>query len=104
MSSSNLIRLGGLAPIAGGVVVAVYGSLVGLSYETLYGGEVIYSVFLLSMLAGIVALHLLLRRERPRYGLAGAIVSAAAFVGVALILGSFMIPSDVIPSEVGATL
>jgi hypothetical protein len=95
ISSTILIRLGGLAPIAGGVVFAVYGSLVGLSEETLYGGtlRVLFILFLLSMLVVIVALHLL-QRQRPRYGLAGTIVSATAFVGVALIAGGYIIGLD----------
>jgi hypothetical protein len=72
ISSTNLIRLGGLAPIAGGVIFAVYGSLLGLSEETLFGGalRVLFILFLLSMLVVIVALHLL-QRERQRYDLAG---------------------------------
>jgi hypothetical protein len=96
ISSSNLIRLGGLAPIAGGVVFAVYSSLVGLSEDTLFGGtlRVLFILFLLSMLVVIAALHLLLQRQGPRYGLAGTIVSATAFVGVALIAGGYIIGID----------
>jgi hypothetical protein len=102
ISSSNLIRLGGLAPIAGGVVFAVYSSLVGLSEDTLFGGtlRVLFILFLLSMLVVIAALHLLLQRQGPRYGLAGTIVSATAFVGVALIAGGYIIGID----GLGATL
>jgi hypothetical protein len=75
--------LGGLAPIAGGVVFAVYGSLVG----------VFFIMFLLSVLVVIVALHLL-QRQRQRYGLAGAIVSATAFLGVALIVAASILNFD----------
>ena len=101
MSSSNLIRLGGLAPIAGGVVFAVYASLVGLHEETLYGGtlRVLFILFLLSMLVVIVALHLL-QRERQRYGSRGTIGSATAFVGMALTVGGYIIGID----GVGAAL
>jgi hypothetical protein len=93
--------LGGLAPIAGGFVFAGYASLVGLSEDALYGGtlRVLFIVFLLSWLAGMVALHLL-QRERPRYGLAGAIVAATAFLGVALIVVGYIINLD----GLGATL
>src|SRR5919112_797229 len=98
VSYSNLIRLGGLAPIAGGVVFAGYASLVGLSEEALFGGalRVLFILFLLSWLAGIVALHFLLQRERPRDDLARAIVivSAIAFVGVALMAGGYIIGLD----------
>jgi hypothetical protein len=88
--------LGGLAPIAGGVVFAGYASLVGLSEDALFGGtlRVLFILFLLSWLVGIGALHLLLQRERPRYGLAGAIVSATAFLGVALIVGGYILNLD----------
>ena len=94
--------MGGLAPIAGGVVFAVYGSLVGLSEEALDEGilRVLFILFLLSMLVVIVAVHLLLRRERQRYGLAGSIVAATAFLGLALIVGGYIIGID----GLGATL
>ena len=95
ISSTNLIRLGGLAPIAGGVVFAVYGSLLGLSEETLYGGtlRMHFILFLLSILVVIVALHFL-QSERQGYDLAGAIASAIAFVGVVLLAGGYIIGLD----------
>jgi hypothetical protein len=66
MSSSNLIRLGGLAAVVGGVIFAVNGSLVGPEADTLRVSTVL---FLLSMMALIIALHLLQRgRERYDYG------------------------------------
>jgi hypothetical protein len=80
---TSLIRLGGLAAMVGGVIFAVYGSL--LDPE---GTLVVPSVLaLLGAMAVIVALHLL---QRERYGRKGALASASAFVGVALILGSFI--------------
>jgi hypothetical protein len=49
-----------------------------------FPGTVRTVVFMLSVMAVIVALHFLLRRERERYGSAGTIVFATAIVGLAL--------------------
>lgn len=69
--------------MVGGVIYAVHGSL--LDPE---GTQLVSSVLaLLSVMAVIVALHLL---QRERYGYEGALASASAFVGVALILGAFI--------------
>lgn len=82
MKHTLLIRSGGLAPIVGGVIFAV---------ESLLDPEgtlrVSTVLALLSVMAVIVALHLL---QRERYGYEGALASVAAFVGVALILGAFV--------------
>ena len=83
MKRTGLIRLGGLAAIVGSLIFAVHGSL--LDPE---GTLVVSTVLaLLSVMAVIVALHLL---QRERYGYEGALASASAFVGVALALGGFI--------------
>jgi hypothetical protein len=81
MSSSNLIRLGGLAPIVGGVLYAVTSLLdsEGIQLFTFVLG-------LLSVMAVLVALHL---PQRERYGLPGVPAFVAAVVCVALVLGTF---------------
>jgi hypothetical protein len=76
MSSSNLIRLGGLAAIAGGLLY----TLQTFSGE-FWGGFIV--ALGLGALAAIAALHVL---QRERYGLPGALSSLAVFVGVALFL------------------
>ncbi len=82
MKRTNLIRLGGLAPIVGGVIYAVHGSL--LDPEgTLRVSSVLA---LLSVMVVIVTLHLL---QRERYGYEGTLASVSAFVGVTLVLGGF---------------
>jgi hypothetical protein len=55
-------------------------------------------LFLLSMMAVVVALHLL-QRGRERYGYAGAIASATAFVGVALMAGGYILVDFIIVLE-----
>ena len=93
MSSSNLIRWGGLAAMVGGVIFAVNGSLGGPeAVGTLRWSTVL---LLLSMMVLIVTLHLL-QRERERYGLQGRVVSATAFVGVALAVVGYMLMDFVI--------
>jgi hypothetical protein len=69
--------------MVGDVIYAVHGSL--LDPE---GTQLVSSVLaLLSVMAVIVALHLL---QRERYGYEGALASVSAFVGGALILGAFI--------------
>jgi drug/metabolite transporter (DMT)-like permease len=82
MSYSTFIRLGGLAAMVGGVLYAV----VCILTQPFYGGfwEVSFVLFLLSVMAAIVALHLL---QRERYGRKGTLASFSAFVCVALTLG-----------------
>lgn len=105
MATSNLVRLGGLAAMGGGVIFAV-------QERPDPGGTLIVPInlALLSVMAVIVALHLL---QRERYGYEGALASAAAFVGVALVLvggtdfpsmlpgGSMVIGTDVLLMGVG---
>jgi hypothetical protein len=81
MSYLNLIRLGGLAPIVGGALYAV------ASFLNSEGIQLVTFVLgLLSVMAVIVALHLL---QRERYGLPGTLAFVTAFVGVVLVLGAF---------------
>jgi hypothetical protein len=85
---TSLIRLGGLAPIVGGVIYAVVSILADPFYAnrlTLIW-DVSSILFGLSVMAVIVALHLL---QSERYGSSGMLAFLVAFVGVALLLGSF---------------
>ncbi len=77
-----LIRLGGLVAMVSGVLYAVVSLLApeGIGHQ---GAAVL---FLLSVMALIVALHLL---QRERYGYEGVLASVSAFFGVALFLGGF---------------
>jgi hypothetical protein len=94
VKGTGLIRWGSLAAMVGGVIFAVDGSLVGPeAMGTLRWFTVL---FLLSMMVLIVALHLL---QRERYGLQGALVSATAFVGVALAVVGYILLDFVIFSE-----
>ena len=92
MKHAFLIRLGGLAPIVGGVIYAVVNFLAdpfsgaGVTRMSARIWEVSFILFLLGVIAVIVALHLL---QRERYGLPGMLAFLVAFVGVALLLGSF---------------
>lgn len=89
-SSSGLVRLGGVAAVAGGVLYAVVGLLAGpyLIEHLYYMDNVVgYGVLALSLpwgaLAAIAALHLL---QRHRYGLQGAVATFATFVAFAGLL------------------
>ena len=87
MKHVSLIRIGGLAAMAGGAIFAVNGSLfIDLRKEGLDLASVSSSLFLLSTMAVMSAIHLL-HREWERYGSGGTRAFYAAFVGVALILG-----------------
>ncbi len=102
MSSSNLIRLGGLAAIVGGVIYVLSGLgglapiVGGVIGGAIYGlsavvpGELSAVLFLLSVMAVIVALHLLQREryERERYGWRGTLGFPTALAGLALTLGA----------------
>jgi hypothetical protein len=79
--SSILIRLGGLAAMAVGIIFGVRESLLGRPDEP----PSLMTLFLLSEMAAIVALHLL-QRGRERYGRKGTLASATALVGLALTL------------------
>ena len=101
MASSILIRLGGLAAMVGGVIYAVSASLVGRGGVGTLRWSIV--LFLLGMMAVIAALHFL-QRERERYGLGGALVSATAFVGVALTVGGYILIDFIISLEGLGTL
>jgi hypothetical protein len=86
MSYSNLIRFGGLAAMAGGVLYAGVGLLVGrLAEELVYIGNIGYGFIVVSLplgaMAAIVALYAL---HRERYGRAGLVLCITAFLGLAL--------------------
>jgi hypothetical protein len=104
MKHTSLIRLGGLAPVVGGVIFAIVNFLADPSYPaggTRVWDHILVSDFLLplSMMAVIVAIHLL-HRERGRYGLGGTRAFFTALVGVALILGGNFL-SVFIPDKAG---
>ena len=81
--SSNLIRLGGLVAMVGGVGVVV----LWLVAEGDWLGSPLASpaihALMVSAMTAIVALHAL---QRQRYGLPGTVASSAAFVGLAMYL------------------
>ncbi len=90
MTSSTLIRLGGLAAVVGGVVYAGVGLMVDRLAEYLYymgniGYGLVAVLLPLGAMAAIAALHAL---GRELYGRAGAVVSLTAFVGLALATGA----------------
>ena len=99
MSSSNRIRLGGLAAIVGGVIYVLSGLgglapiVGGVIGGAIYGlsavvpGELSSVLFLLSVMAVIVALHL---RQRERYGWRGTLGFPTALAGLALTLGAII--------------
>jgi hypothetical protein len=93
-----LLRLGGLAAMVCSVIFAVSGSLLAPQE-----GRWSIVLFLLSMMAVIGALHLL-HRDSERYGLAGALVSAIAFVGMVLTLGGYILVDFIISSEGWGTI
>jgi len=92
MKHTFLIRLGGLAPIVGGVIYAVLSILgdpfsmadVTRSWARVF--KVSFVLFLLSVMVVVVALHLL---QRERYGRKGMLASASALVGVVGVALSF---------------
>jgi hypothetical protein len=93
MKHTFLIRLGGVAAMVGSAIFAVNGGLV-VDFASAPG-----FLFLLSIMAVMVAIHLL-HREWERYGSGGARAYFAAFVGVALILGGSFL-SRFIPDKAG---
>src|SRR5215207_5756793 len=96
VSSASFIRWCGLAAMAGGIAYAALG-LLGRLYIYLYSPSDLRSVppvltfverivpllLLLGVVAAIAGLHWV---QKERYGLAGALTSLTAFVGVVLIL------------------
>jgi hypothetical protein len=90
MSYSNLIRLGGLAAMVGGVLYAGVGLFVGRLAEYLYYmGNIGYGFVAISLpvgaMAAIVALYAL---HREHYGKAGAVLGLMAVLGLALATGA----------------
>lgn len=94
LRASVLIRLGGLAAAAGGVLWSLLW-LIEVAPEAFFirglGGtlgntaavdNVVYVLLLLGVMAGVAALYAL---QRERYGLLGTLASLAAFVGAALL-------------------
>jgi hypothetical protein len=86
MSYSNLIRLGGLVAMVGGVLYAGVGLLVGrLAEELVYIGNIGYVFIVVSLpLGAMAALLALYGLHRERYGRAGLVLCLTAFVGLAL--------------------
>ena len=83
LTSSNLIRLGGLAAIAGGVgVIVLWLVAEGDWLGSPLASPAIHALMVSAMVA-IVALHAL---QSQRYGLPGTVASSAAFVGLAMYL------------------
>jgi hypothetical protein len=102
MKHTNLIRLGGLASMVGGLAATTLGLLYvlqsrGVSFEStekaLQKGnyEVPAStVLLVGVLAATASLHII---QRGRYGRLGMLAFIAAFVGLVLIPGGYAMPS-----------
>jgi hypothetical protein len=93
MKRGDLIRLGGLVAMVGGVVYAGVGLVEERLAEYLYyvgniGGGFVAVLLPLGAMAAIAALHAL---HRERYGLRGALVSLTAFVGLALATGALTV-------------
>jgi hypothetical protein len=95
MKSSNLIRLGGLAAMVGGVASATLGFLyvlqargVSLDFTEKALQKAQYesmtlSLLVVGVLAAIATLHAL---QRGRYGTPGRLTSLAAFAGLAMVV------------------
>jgi hypothetical protein len=87
ISSSILIRLGGLAPIVGAAIYGSSGRL--MSRLGTFPDTVRTVVFMLSVLVVIVALHLL-QAEKERYRSAGGVVFAyVVIVRLAFAVGGY---------------
>ena len=94
ISSSILIRLGGLAALVGGVATATLGVLTVFVVKSEIPGSVertiqkcsyelpVLNMLFFGALAAIVALHTLQRR---RYGSRGTLAALAAFIGLVLL-------------------
>lgn len=105
MSSSNLIRLGGMAAVVGGVLWLA-GGLIALmigansqdpaSFSSLVEG--IFTVAFIGTLAGIAGLHV---RQASSYGLLGTAGSVAAFTGIASMSASTGASALIGPTSVG---
>ncbi len=96
MSSSNLIRLSGLAAIVAGALLLV-GDLLSLAAESENRSEaattasfvftfLLYLIGTVLLLVGLVGLYI---RQSEASGILGLVGFAAAFLGSALVLGAF---------------
>jgi hypothetical protein len=96
VSSSNLIRLSGLAAIAAGALLLV-GDLLSLATESENRSEaattapfvftfLLYLIGSVLLLVGLVGLYI---RQSEASGILGLVGFAAAFLGSALVLGAF---------------
>jgi hypothetical protein len=95
MGSSVIVRLGGLVAIVGGLAATILGLLYVLqawgmtldfTAKALQKGHYenpVATMLLIGLLAAIVALHLV---QRWYYGRWGALTSAAAFTGIAMVV------------------
>lgn len=87
MNRTDLIRLGGLAAMVGGVANLTLGLVVWLCIPNcprslVYVLPAFFVLLVFGAMAAIAALHLL---QRERYGLLGTLAFLLAFVGVAMI-------------------
>ncbi len=94
MSSSNLVRWGGIAAVVTSLIFVVLFVLFnpeqGLATDTFFSGSVstvLFFVALLGQVAGMAGLHALQGGRHGRLGAAGSVV---AFVGFALVLIAFI--------------
>ncbi len=106
MTSSILIRLGGLAAIVGGVASATLGLLYVLQVQGVSLGSIdnalqkgnyenpVLTALLFGVLIAIAALHAIHRRH---YGSLGALASLAAFAGVAMTVGGNLV-GELVPA------
>jgi hypothetical protein len=93
MSYSNLIRLGGVAAMVGGVLYAGVGLLEKhLAEDLVFTGNIGYRVIVVSLplgtMAAMVALYAL---HRERYGRVGTVLCLTAVLGLALATGALIL-------------
>ena len=106
MKRTVLIRLGGLAAMAGGVASATLGLLYALQARGVPLGSIdravqkgnyenpVLTMLLVGVLTAIAALHTIQRRH---YGRQGALASLAAFVGIAMTVGGNLV-GELVPT------
>jgi hypothetical protein len=90
MKRIGLIRLGGLAAMAGGVVYSVLGVMAG------FRAPLLHVLLGIGAMSAIAALHALQGR---RYGLSGVVASVTTFIGMAM-----MIVGALVGAVLGASL